>query len=114
MGAGLADTSPQAWVWGASPALVGLGRWSSPALTPVALRSLCLQRCQLDCSDHGHCDFPPNAASVTFWMENFIKVEGGMRQQLVSFLFDHASWFGIDRGSELSGWVLVFPRQMSK
>ena len=46
-------------------------------LTPVDLLPLLLlAACQLNCSDHGHCDsFTKRCVCDPFWMENFIKVQ---------------------------------------
>lgn len=78
---------------------------------------LLLPACQLNCSDHGHCDsFTKRCICDPFWMENFIKVQlrDGDSNCGEFSAWHCASWFGTERGSELSGWVLVFPRQMSK
>lgn len=77
---------------------------------------LLLSACQLNCSDHGHCDsFTKRCICDPFWMENFIKVQlrDGDSNCGEFSAWNCASWFGVEYGSELSGWVLVFPRQMS-
>ena len=107
---------PSGWV---SPrATAGALAAASLALTPVDLFPfLLLSACQLNCSDHGHCDsFTKRCICDPFWMENFIKVQlrDGDSNCGEFSAWRCASWFGTDCSSELSRWVLVFPRQMSK
>lgn len=89
-----------------------------PALTPVPPSPFpLLSACQLNCSDHGHCDsFTKRCICDPFWMENFIKVQlrDGDSNCGESSARQRASGFGAERSSELSRWVVVFPRQMSK
>uniref|UniRef100_A0A7N9CJ32 KIAA0319 like n=1 Tax=Macaca fascicularis TaxID=9541 RepID=A0A7N9CJ32_MACFA len=73
--------------------------------------------CQLNCSDHGHCDsFTKRCICDPFWMENFIKVQlrDGDSNCGEFSMWHSASLFGTECGSSLSGWVLVFLKQMSR
>lgn len=103
----------------AVPGQGGLPSSRAPALTSVHLSPFpLLSACQLNCSDHGHCDsFTKRCICDPFWMENFIKVQlrDGDSNCGESSARHCASGFGAECScSELSRWVVVFPRQMSK
>ena len=64
-------------IWGSRPVFLGPGRRSSSSSDACGPASLSLlAACQLNCSDHGHCDsFTKRCVCDPFWMENFIKVQ---------------------------------------